>query len=81
MDADGTRHPAYVGMSAGQHITVVRLLALILPWLIMVLAVFPHGLREGYATGGIAGWSRRLSSVKYRSEIFRMFSRCTGTPV
>ncbi len=39
----------------GQQITATRLLALALPWLIMVFAVFPYGLREGYATGVFAG--------------------------
>lgn len=39
----------------GQQITVAKLLALVLPWMIMVFAVFPYGLREGYATGVFAG--------------------------
>ena len=39
---------------SGPQITVARLLALVLPWLIMVFAVFPYGLREGYATGVFA---------------------------
>ncbi len=37
----------YMTKTDGIRITVARLLALALPWLIMVFAVFPYGLREG----------------------------------